>query len=108
MTQEALAVLQKQLAEFVLPYTETRLGEDGSTFEIEARDETLLVKVTLGFPAAKTAADLVELLQRHCDGLNLEIPLRFEVESAIRSHSVQSGLKPLDGISNLIAVASGK
>ena len=58
MTQEALAVLQNRLAEFVLPYTGTRLGEDGSSFEIEAADDVVIVKVTLGFPAAKTAADL--------------------------------------------------
>ncbi|MGI9257694.1 MAG: iron-sulfur cluster carrier protein ApbC [Gammaproteobacteria bacterium] len=108
MTQEALAVLQKQLAEFVLPYTEKRLGEDGSKFEIETSDDALIVKVTLGFPAAKTAGDLIEALQKHCSGLNLDKPLRFEVRSAIRSHSVQSGLKPMEGISNLIAVASGK
>ncbi len=108
MTQEALAVLQKRLAEYVLPYTGKRLGEEGSSLEIEARDDGLLARVTLGFPAARTAADLVESLQRHCDGLDLPLPLRFEVESSIRSHSVQSGLKPLDGISNLIAVASGK
>ena len=33
---------------------------------------------------------------------------RFSITWSVEAHSVQQGLKPLEGVSNLIAVASGK
>ena len=65
------------------------------------------VTLELGFPFAgireRLVAELRELIRAGC-GLEAEVELR----SRIGSHAVQKNLKPLPGIRNLIAVASGK
>ncbi len=108
MSQAALATLRKHLGEWVVPYTGLPLGEEGSTFEIAPGEAAPVVTITLGFPAARSGSELVTALQAHCADLELPEPPEFMLVSEIRSHSVQHGLKPLEGISNLIAVASGK
>ena len=44
----------------------------------------------------------------HCRELPGGAAVEFKVDSAIVAHAVQHGLKPLPGVRNLIAVASGK
>ncbi|MCZ6585243.1 MAG: iron-sulfur cluster carrier protein ApbC [Gammaproteobacteria bacterium] len=108
MSQAVLAALQKHLGDFIVPYTAARLGEGGSTFEIGPDPAAPQVSIELGFPAARSGPDLVAALTAHCDELSLPTPPEFSVTWSIEPHSVQHGLKPLDGISNVIAVASGK
>ncbi len=108
MSQAVLAALQKHLGEFIVPYTAARLGEGGSTFEVGRDPAAPQVSIELGFPAARSGPDLVAALTAHCDELSLPTPPEFSVTWSIEPHSVQHGLKPLDGISNVIAVASGK
>ncbi len=108
MSQAALATLHKHLGDFIVPYTACRLGEAGSAFEIGGDSGVPQVSIQLGFPAARSGPELVAALTAHCDELSLPSPPEFSVTWSIEPHSVQHGLKPLDGISNVIAVASGK
>jgi len=108
MSQADLATLHKHLGEFIVPYTASRLGEAGTAFEIAEDPGGPHVTIKLGFPAARSGPDLVAALKAHCEELNLPTPPEFSVTWSIEPHSVQHGLKPLDGISNVIAIASGK
>jgi ATP-binding protein involved in chromosome partitioning len=65
------------------------------------------VTIRCGFPLARSRGPLVEALQTHCAPLG-GAPLEFDVTSAITAHAVQAGLKPLPGVQNVVAVASGK
>ena len=75
---------------------------------IEQDGDAWNIAVQLGYPAAgffdelkqAVAAALAEI-----DGIG---EVRVEVSSQIKSHAVQQNLKPLQGIKNIIAVASGK
>ena len=63
-------------------------------------------EIVLGFPAADYADTLAREL-RAATGRD-ERTLEIVVRSEIVAHAVQKGLKPLPGISNVVAVASGK
>jgi ATP-binding protein involved in chromosome partitioning len=96
--------LKDHLAKFILPQTGRALGQAGSSLSVDAREVT----VKLGFPLEKSRQTLIEQLKAHCAELPGAAGLKFSVEWAVESHAVQKGLKPMPGVSNLIAVASGK
>ena len=102
---EALAA---RLAEFTVPQTARPLGGPGADFNIRSRDQGITVELRLGFPVGQSRAGLVERLEAHCQGLKMPAPLEFAIEWSVDAHAVQKGLKPLPGVGNLIAVASGK
>jgi ATP-binding protein involved in chromosome partitioning len=100
--------LEKHLNEFIVPQTGAPLGRQGTALEIDAGPDDCTVRITLGFPAARSGAALLTALDAHCQALGWAKPPAVELESVIEGHAVQQGLKPLDGVSNLVAVASGK
>ena len=72
---------------------------DGSRVELD---------IELGFPAAGYRDTLAAALRDRLAALPGISDLAIKVESKIVSHEVQKGLKPLPGVKNIIAVASGK
>jgi ATP-binding protein involved in chromosome partitioning len=108
MSQAASTALQKHLSTFIVPYAESRLGEGGSEFTVSGSEDALRVHIKLGFPAGRCAPDIVAALRVYCEQFDFSVAPEFSVTSSIQAHSVQHGLKPLEGISNVVAVASGK
>ena len=108
MKSDEIQALEKRLGEIDIPYTSLRLGSAGSRFGVEEGADGYLVSVTLGFPVERSRTELVESLREHTASLDLGRQIVFELDWAVESHSVQHGLNPLEGVSNLIAVASGK
>jgi len=105
LTTEAL---EAHLAQFTLPQTERPLGRAGSQIDVQSGDDGMVVDIQLGFPVDHSKARLVEQLQAHCAALDPALRPTFRIGWAVQAHAVQKGLKPLPGVSNLIAVASGK
>jgi ATP-binding protein involved in chromosome partitioning len=66
------------------------------------------VAVRCGFPVGRAREQLGEALAVHCAALPAAGRIEFEFTSEIVTHAVQHGLKPLPGVRNLLAVASGK
>jgi ATP-binding protein involved in chromosome partitioning len=100
--------LDERLRSFILPQTGRPLGGTGARFDVERRAASWHVTLELGFPLGRSGRTLVEALQVHC-GTTLDgVPLEFTVTTAVVPHAVQHGLKPLPGVKNIIAVASGK
>lgn len=108
MTQADIGDLKAHLAGFLVPATAAPLGGKGTAFEIERADHGFRVNIRLGFPAARSGAGLIAALEAHCANLGLAKAPVFRLETQIEPHAVQHGLKPLPGVGNLIAVASGK
>ena len=108
MSSQEQAALEERLRTFTVPHTSIRLGGSGARFKVETATDTYRVAVRLGFPAARSTGELTEALRGHTASLGIESNIEFSVDWAVDSHSVQHGLKPLEGVSNLIAVASGK
>ena len=108
MTQTGQEALERHLATFIVPQTGRVLGGAGTALTVTATSNGWSVAVRCGFPAARARDGLVEALRVHCAGLAGAGQIEFVVTSEIVTHAVQHGLKPLPGVRNLLAVASGK
>jgi ATP-binding protein involved in chromosome partitioning len=75
---------------------------------VELQGREVLAKIELGFPTVGYAHSLQPALQQHLAAAGLSVDLTLELSSRIASHAVQRSLKPLAGVKNIVAVASGK
>ncbi len=100
--------LSEHLSRFVMPQTNRPLGDGGSKFTIEPRPNGWAVAIECGFPLEHSRASLIEALATHCAPIAGGAAIEFTVQSRIVAHTVQHGLKPLEGVRNVLAVASGK
>jgi len=75
---------------------------------ISVTDDAIRVDVILGYPAASLVPSLAEALRSRISEATGISDVTVNVTSKVVSHAVQKNLKPLQGIRNIIAVASGK
>lgn len=90
------------------PYLGTDLISAGAIKMLEVDHGLVRLKIELGFPVAAYAAVLREQLLgliRPMDGVT---EVDIEITSKIIPHTIQKTAKHLDGVKNIIAVASGK
>jgi ATP-binding protein involved in chromosome partitioning len=100
--------IEATLATYVDPYLERDLVSTKCVKDITIAGDTATVKVVLGFPASgyrDALAAKLKTLVESIDGINSAI---IDVSSKIAAHSAQKGVKHIEGIKNIIAVASGK
>ena len=104
--QTTVQDVERALAGWVDPYLGAPLGKAVKSVAFEGG--RVRAHVVLGFPAAGYAAELESALA----GTLLAMPgveaASFEVEWRIAAHAVQKNVPLLDGIKNVIAIASGK
>lgn len=101
-------LVETQLKEVEDKYLEKDLVSAGVVKDIAVDGGTVTIKIELGYPAAGYVHELREAitakLRRNKDVSSVAV----EIAWAIQTHGVQQGLKPREGIRNIIAVASGK
>jgi ATP-binding protein involved in chromosome partitioning len=102
------ASIRAALESFVEPYLQQSLGEASALRALELQPGRVLAKIELGFPTIGYAHSLQAALQRHLSGAGFTDELTLELSSRIVPHAVQRSLKPLAGVKNIVAVASGK
>ena len=100
--------IEAKLAQLVDPNTETDLISGKAIKSIEQEGDTCKVVIQLGYPAAGYFDELKQEVKTLLAGIEGMGEVEVEVSSKIKSHAVQQNLKPLVGIKNIIAVASGK
>jgi ATP-binding protein involved in chromosome partitioning len=104
----ALAALKAALDRFVDPYLGDTFASAQAVRAVEARGPRVVAKIALGFPVGGYVDELTAAVAAHLRAAGIDTPVDIELESDIRAHSVQKTLKPLTGIKNIVAVASGK
>jgi ATP-binding protein involved in chromosome partitioning len=102
------AGVRAALESFVEPYLQQTLAQAGALRALELTHDTLLVRIELGFPTLGYTHSLQTALQAHLRAHQITVPLTLELSSVILPHAVQRNLKPLAGVKNIVAVASGK
>ena len=100
--------IETAIKEFVDPYLEKDLITAGAIKDTAVDGDKVKVKVVLGYPAYGYADKLSEQLKSRIEKLDGVASTEIDVSWEIASHSVQGGMNPLEGIKNVIAVASGK
>jgi ATP-binding protein involved in chromosome partitioning len=104
----ALAAIKAALDRYVDPFLGDTLAGAQALRAVERRASGVVARVALGFPVGGYRAELAQGLCAHLRAAGIDTPVDVELESDIRAHSVQKQLKPLAGIKNIVAVASGK
>ncbi|RMF98038.1 MAG: iron-sulfur cluster carrier protein ApbC, partial [Gammaproteobacteria bacterium] len=99
--------LLNALGEIAIPGLDLKLADSGATIAAEGEGDDWRLRVTLGFPAAGIAVELGQALRRRAAELIGREP-ELSLDWRIRAHAVQGTLKPLPGVRNILAVASGK
>ncbi len=90
------------------PYLGKDLVSAGAVRDIRVADGRVEVEVVLGYPVARRAAGLAGELEERLRALEGVREAAVRVRQEIVSHAVQQGVKPLPGVRNIVAVASGK
>lgn len=91
------------------PYTNSKLIESKALQSIDITDKKVDIKLLKGYPLILVKQKLQELIEAALATVDLQNrQLNIAIDSDIISHSVQKGVKPIDGVKNIIAVASGK
>jgi len=96
------------LKEFIDPNLGVDLVTAKSVKKIEAEEGRIAVKIVLGYPALSIKAELAEAIRSKISVATGVAEVVVDLGSDIVSHAVQKNLKPMPGVKNIIAVASGK
>jgi ATP-binding protein involved in chromosome partitioning len=108
MTDLTRADIERVIQSYQEPYYEQDLISAKAVTDIQVQDTQVKLSIELGFPAKGYAAQLSKLLQQKLEQELVGCQASVTVSSNVTTHEVQQGLKPLPGIKNIIAVASGK
>ncbi|MGB5706343.1 MAG: iron-sulfur cluster carrier protein ApbC [Arenicellales bacterium] len=94
--------IEARLKKVIDPHTEVDLVAGKNIQDISVDGDVVRIEVVLGYPAKSFEPEMVKLVKA-------EIPEAVvTVSSNTVAHEVQEGVKPLKGVKNIIAVASGK
>jgi len=100
--------IETVLGGIVDPNMESDLVSSKAVKSIEQVGGNWKIVISLGYPAAGYFDELRQQIVAALAELDGIGEVEVEVSSQIKSHAVQQNLKPLPGIKNIIAVASGK
>jgi len=107
MTAVSRADVETALKGYVDPYLEQDLVTAKCIKNIQIGADRIEIDVELGFPAAGYRDTLIAALRERLAALG-DGEAVVRVECKVIAHEVQKGLKPMPGVRNIIAVASGK
>lgn len=99
--------IRSVLSRVMNPDTKKSLPVNESSLAIDIVGDAYNITLTLGYPIYKGEVRLRQAIEKALQSAGIKIG-NLEFESKIATHAVQKGLRPLDGVRNIIAVASGK
>ena len=105
MNKESVMAL---LAEIVDENSSRDLVSAGTVREVGIHEDRVSVDVRLGYPLADKGEKLVAAIKDRLESDPEIDTASVNISSKVMPHKVQEDLKPLDTISNIIAVGSGK
>ncbi len=100
--------IEAKLAEVVDSNMESDLVACKAVKSIEQDGDKWKIEIQLGYPASGYFDELKQKINAALGDIADLGEVDVTVSSRIKSHAVQQNLKPLEGIKNVIAVASGK
>ena len=108
----AMSVTKEQveaaLKQYIDPYLEKDPVTAGVVKDIAIDGDNVKVKIVLGYPAYGFVDKLSADLKQKIEAVEGVSSATVDASWEIGSHTVQGGMNPLEGIKNVIAVASGK
>ena len=108
MADVTQAQIEEQLATYIDPYLERDLVSTKTVKDIKVDGDKAEIEVVMGFPAQGYHDELATRLKSLVEGIDGISSATVNVSTKISAHSAQKGVKHIEGIKNIIAVASGK
>ena len=108
MTQPTVAALRAVIEGYVDPFLAETLGEAHAVEDVRQENGRFVAALRFGFPVGGYDVELAPALRAHAAAAELAVDLDVRLEAEIHAHAVQRPLKPLAGVKNIVAVASGK
>ncbi len=106
------SVTREQVESAIKQYIDPCLQQDLVSAKciknIAIEGDKATIDVQLGFPAKGHEAELVDKVKEQVTGIDGIGDAVINVSTKIEAHSAQKGVKPIDGVKNIIAIASGK
>ena len=100
--------IEEKLSTYVDPYLERDLVSAKCVKSIAIEGNSAKIEVVLGFPAAGYHEQLTHALKELVESIDGIGSANVSVSSKIAAHAAQKGVKHIDNIKNIIAIASGK
>ena len=108
MTDSSQATVAALLEGYVDPYLEESLGAAHALQALTHDGARYSATLRFGFPVGGYQSELEGALREHLRSAGVSVTLGVALEAEIQAHAVQRSLKPLEGVKNIVAVASGK
>ena len=108
MADVTQAQVEEKLATFIDPYLERDLVSTKCVKDIKVDGAGVAVSITLGYPSDGYRDELAARLKDLLESMEGVDAAKVDVSSKIAAHSAQKGVKHIEGIKNIIAIASGK
>ena len=100
--------VEEKLKEFIDPYLETDLVSARCVKNVQVDGSKAIVDIELGFPHKGYEQELSEKLTALLKAIDGIDEVEVNISSKIVIHAVQKGVQPIQGVKNIVAVASGK
>ena len=107
-TQPAVDAVRQALSEIDDPHLKRDLIAAGEVDEVNVDGDAAKIRIVLGYPAASWTGLLESLVQERVVSVEGIQSAEVVIETKIVGHEVQKGVSPIEGVRNMIAVASGK
>lgn len=109
MSDAITAAVTTQLEGLTDPFTGQKMTAGRALKSVQVDDQKVRVVLRKGYPMNSVADQLSTLVHSTLQGLPYDNrDLEVILEQDIIAHSVQQGVKAVEGVKNIIAVASGK
>jgi len=102
------AAVEVALAAHTDKYTGRTLGEDKAIREVTVAGDKVTVDLQMSYPCNGYLMELTQTLTELASSVDGVAEVHFTTSTKITAHSVQHGVKRMENIKNIIAVASGK
>lgn len=105
LSREYIDALLKEVDD---KYLKKDLVSANTIKSVEIKEGTVFVRIELGYPAGSYRDELAEVVKIALEADDAIDNAEIIVEQRVVAHAVQRSLKRIEGIKNIIAVASGK
>ena len=108
MSELSKAAIEAQLKTVQDRYLEKDLVSSKALKDIDITDGKVFLRVELGYPAGNYRDELKSEIETLISAMEGVSSVEATIEQRVAAHAVQKSLKRIEGIKNIIAVASGK
>ncbi|MDB4511952.1 iron-sulfur cluster carrier protein ApbC [Arenicella sp.] len=109
MSDQIIDAITQQLQGLIDPYTGDKFTAAKALKSVNVDVDKAVITVRKGYPINEVFEQLSKLVKDSLQDIDLaQRKLEIVIEQSIIAHSVQQGVSAVDGVKNIIAIASGK